>query len=136
MRKLCHALAVLASAVAFVAVPAGSANAFGGESLGCAINPSSSTTLHAGGCSTKGSYSQKLYYIMFAVMNGSGTYGYTWSFSEPVNIYSGCTSTSSSCEVTVYGGGGTDTIVYGYVTLTQNGQSETLSARALIPGLM
>jgi hypothetical protein len=109
MRKL-YVLAALASAVAFVAVPAGPATAFGGESLGRAINPSSSTTSQAGGCSTKGSLSPKLYYIMFGAMNGSGSYTYAWSFSEPVTVYSGCTSTSSSCEITAYGGGGTSLV--------------------------
>jgi len=130
MRTLGFAVAALASAVGLVAVPAGPANA-SGEALGCSIS-GSGTTLHAGGCSAKGSYTPKLYYITFGIMYGSGTPPYSWSFSDSVNIVSGCTSTSTSCQISVYGGGGTDTIIDGYVT--EGGL--TLSARALIPGLM
>ena len=122
-------LAVTASLVAGSASPAA---AFGGETFGCRVSPGTdfvwrpvcfnnryATTYNAG----------------FAVLNTSGSgYTYQWTITGDYgSIYTGCTSTSYDCAVLVPGGPG-DKEVHVTVTYTQNGQSGTQYATAIIAG--
>lgn len=129
MRRALHLVVIAVGGLALSALPMSQAGALGGESLVCGISPGSAGT--TGYChATIGSSS---YRVSFGVQNGSGTYSYSWTVTGGANqrVYSGCTATSSTCIVSV--SGSSDQDIQGTVTLTQDGQSETLTATAYIP---
>jgi hypothetical protein len=133
------------SALAFLVVGSGPANAFGGEVLGCSVNWGGPTWT-ANSCGGGGSPDGK-YLITYAVHNLSGTYSYNWTVTAPSGgtvttpcpvtggpcVYSGCTATSSTCTVQV-GEGIKPKTFTATLVLTQSGQSRTLTAQASIPG--
>lgn len=114
------------------------ANAFGTEVLGCTFSTSSAWT--ANSCS--GSYGDPT----FSPSNLSGDYTYSWSvtqYGNPVTnacgsgtagtcIYSGCTSTSSTCSVDIAGSLYSEVTVVTSLVLTQAGQSRTIQASATV----
>jgi hypothetical protein len=110
-------------------LPTGPANAFGGEWLGCRISPpaTSTTPYDNGFCET--SQAAGSWAVSFAVQNGSGTYTYAWTLHGQYQSPVGCTSTSYFCNVTVTANQA-NKVVDATVTITQNGQSLTLSAEA------
>ena len=113
MRRIAHLAVAVAAAAGLGVLPAGSANALGGEWLGCRISPPSST--YTGSyCET--SQVANSYGVSFAVQNGSGAYTYAWTLNGQYQSPVGCTSTTYYCDVTV--------------AITQGGQSLTLSAEA------
>jgi hypothetical protein len=130
MRKLLLALLAIASTIAAVGLTAGPASALGGERLGCYITPTSTVPpqLHAGNCSDgPGS----TYQATFGLMYQNGSYGYTWSVPAEYasHIYTGCTTNSERCTLTNLTPTSEITVS---VTITQSGQSATLSATAYI----
>jgi hypothetical protein len=103
----------------------GSAQAFGGESLACHVNNGSNGSPECGPPAPAGSYT-----VVFQVLGGSGTYGYSWSVNAtPV---AGCTSTSNSCLVSA-ASVSHDQEIDASVTISQSGQFATLHADAVIP---
>jgi len=126
MRKLLLSLLSIAATLGFSLVSTSPAMAIGGESLACQVNAgglSSPECLPATAAAT--------YTVSFQVVNGSGTYGYSWSV--PRAPLAGCTSTSNYCIISVVPSGGSDLHITGSVTITQSGQSAVLSATATIP---
>jgi hypothetical protein len=133
MRRLWAAALTPVLGLAFLVVGGGSANAFGGEVLGCAFSGSSWT---AGSCD---GYTTATY----SFVNLSGTYSFGWTFTEnglnatikPCNgtylpcINSGCTATSSTCTITHEPLQAPQTIT-ATVRLTQSGLSRTVQASA------
>jgi hypothetical protein len=122
-------LAALAVSVALTTP----ARAFGAEVLGC----------DAGGgwtantCSGQGlnaDITVGYIDIDYAVHNLSGTYAYAWTKPTNATIYSGCTATTSVCDIEVPDGFTTTHYYTVSVKLTQSGQSRTLSATAAIKG--
>jgi hypothetical protein len=124
---------LLALALLLVGIP--SANAFGGEVLGCAWNGGSWTANNCGGSDGT---------LTFSAHNLSGSYSYSWTVTygpstvttpctsgiEPC-IQSGCTATSSSC--TVFADNPYplhDKVITASLRLTQSGQSRTITASA------
>jgi hypothetical protein len=129
MRKLLLALLATASTIATVGLTAGPAAALGGEQLGCYITPTPPPAqYHARSCSDgPGS----TYSAAFGVMNGNGTYSYAWSVPAAYtsHIASGCTADTPRCVLSNLTPTSEITVS---VTITQNGQSATLSATAYI----
>ena len=132
MRKLCAAAVALLSAVAFLIVGSPPASAFGSEVLGCSTSTSSTWT--ADHCSSSALKPIKTTVtVTFSPENMSGTYGTSWALTgdTPINISSGCTAGSLSC--TIHEEVGLDNYVYtAALTLTQSGQTRTISAQATI----
>lgn len=126
MRKALLLLLSLAAALGMSLVSTGPAMAIGGESLACQVNASGLSSPECGPRNAAGTYS-----VMFQVVNGSGSYSYSWSVPRPPS--SGCTSTSSYCIISVVPSGGSDLQITGSVTITQSGQSAGLTATATIP---
>jgi hypothetical protein len=127
MRKALTLLIVTVCTAFIGLVSPSPATALGGESLGCAVFPSSSNTYHSGRCTNLSPASS--YGIDFRVLNGSGTYSYAWSVPSEGQIHSGCTSTSFDCWV--YVSAETYSVyVTESVVLTQNGSSVSLTATA------
>ncbi|HET9141730.1 hypothetical protein [Actinophytocola sp.] len=126
MRKMLLSLLSLVVALGMSIISASPATAIGGESLACQVNASGLSSPECLPATAAGTYS-----VMFQVVNGSGSYSYSWSVPRiPV---SGCTSTSSHCIISVVPSGGGDLHITGSVTITQSGQSAGLSATATIP---
>ncbi|HST49733.1 hypothetical protein [Jatrophihabitans sp.] len=145
MRKLWAAALALLSALFFLVVASPPASAFGSEVLGC----SAGLGWTANTCSSAASrYVGDPLYVTFSPANTSGTYGTSWtviddgvlvttkcvSINNVACISSGCTAGSMSCQVFDRVGAGY--YITAYLTLTQSGQSRTVSAQAYIkPGL-
>lgn len=125
MRKLAATTMLGAVAVATALMPATNASALGGETLGCRVAPGHTFTF-SNVCSNDSPTSTG-YSIGFLVQNTSGTYAYAWSIPAHSSVSSGCTSTSSSCTISVSRGQGEYDMS---VTLSQGGSSETLTAYA------
>ena len=141
MRRACTlALAPLLT-LAFLTMGSGSANAFGSEVLGCYVNSASWTANSCAGGDTDTFTGP--FVIHFTPHNLSGTYSYQWTVAnitaacstgaDPC-IYSGCTSTSSSCAIQVAQAGRRDKTFTVTLVLTQSGQSRTLQAQGVIYG--
>ena len=127
MRKILAILAIVLAAIAASVASAVPASAFGGEQLGCYVSPSHTPPQPAPYCSDSMPYSS--YSATFGVQNESGAYSFAWSVPAlyTSKIAMGCTSGYDYCvlsnltptrEITVS------------VTISQNGQSSTLSATA------
>lgn len=141
MRKLCTLAVALLSAVAFLVVGSPSASAFGSEVLGCDFG----LGYHASTCATSATWSTgTTVEANFYPANLSGTYGWSWvAYDDGVRVTTncvsinnagcidrGCTATSTQCVVQDHVGGGNSIVAY--LTLTQSGRSETLTATATI----
>lgn len=129
MRKLLLALLVAATTAIAAGLTAAPASALGGEQLGCYVTPTPPPAqYHARFCSNgPGS----TYSAAFGVMNGNGSYSYAWSVPAAYtgNIASGCTSDTPRCVLSNLTPTSQITVS---VTITQDGQSATLSATAYI----
>ena len=130
MRRTLAQLAVgVLAATAGIVATASTAQAFGGEILGCRISPGPATA-YTNPCLNK--TASATYNAGFWLQNLSGT-GYTFSWSwtgGPVlGIVAGCTSTSDGCGLLV---ANSDTRVQATVTYSQGGQTASQSATAII----
>lgn len=124
MKKALITAVALVAGVAAAILPGAPAQAFGGESLSCSVDGV------AWGSTCYPSYPQGNYHLSFQVQGGSGTYSYAWTINLGglhASQQSGCGPTSSSCSLLVLSRN-IDTEVDVYVTITQGGQSEPLSA--------
>jgi hypothetical protein len=134
MRKAFLSLAAAAMALGVLALPVSSASAVSSPTLVCNIQPSG-TTVFSSVCSS--SYAAAHYGVTFEVQGGSGTYSYAWTLPSMGSwgaIYSGCTSTSSVCELLIRGTP-TERDMFVSVVLTQGGTQTTLTDEAFVPGV-
>lgn len=108
-------------------VAATPAQAFGNETFGCRVTPGTDTIWRTTCSNTVPASS---YNVRFAVLNQSGGgYTYSWNISGTYHqVSSGCTSTSSSCVVTV--SNNQDHFINATVTYRKDGQSATRHAEA------
>lgn len=121
------ACAVAASSL--VLGTAAPAAAFGGETFGCRIAPG---TVFTWSTYCQNSRPATTYNVGFAVLNTTGTYTYSWTVTGPYqSVITGCTSTSYDCAVSVHAEA-SDVEIFATVTYTQDGQSATQSARAMV----
>ncbi len=131
MRKTGTAIAAMvAASVAMTVGVVSPASALGGETFGCRIAPGTTFTFQQSCMNDPVQASQ--YNVGFAVQNLSGS-GYTFSWTitgQYVNIYTGCTATSSDCAVFVRGGNFRE--ISATVTYTQGGVSASQTAYAEI----
>lgn len=135
LRRIQSSLAALAvsliAAASFTVATAAPAAAFGAETFGCRLSPGTILTWEPVCFNSRPSAT---YNAGFAVLNTSGTYQFTWTIDGPyLSIFAGCDSVSSGCAV-IMPGGSADSILQVTVTYTQNGQSATKSATAIIRG--
>lgn len=137
MRKLWALVITPVFALAFLFLGSAPAQAFGSEVLGCAFNGGTWTANSCAGNDL----------VQFSPANLSGTYSYGWTIKNPSGatvttpcssttatcLYSGCTTTSSTCTVRV----STplhDRTYTASLNLTQSGLSRTIQASALVYG--
>lgn len=123
MRRFSTLLLTSVLALAFFVARSPAANAFGGEVLGCAW---SGSAWIANDCGTGTGP------ITFSAHNLSGSYSYSWTLNWSKPIISGCTATSSTCTVDAGTAGLRPRTLRATLTLTQSGQSRTISAQATI----
>ncbi|HJQ01026.1 MAG TPA: hypothetical protein VJ851_05460 [Jatrophihabitans sp.] len=125
MRRFWTLLLTPVLAVAFFMVGSPAANAFGAEVLGCSWNSGPWIANNCGG-------SDGL--LTFSAHNLSGTYSYSWTLTgyPSLTIVSGCTATSSTCTVDTGDGALRDHTLTASLTLTQSGQSRTITAKATV----
>lgn len=129
IRRAVTGLAVcVLMAAAAVIVSASPASAFGSETFGCRVAPGT-VLIWQDPCYNN--QPADVYNAGFNVNDLSGTgYTFSWSYSGPVlYVISGCTPTASGCGLAVEN---SDAIIHVTVTYTQNGQSATKSANAVI----
>ena len=130
MTKTLFGMSVVVLVVLAFVVPQRS-EAFGGESLGCFVNVGLPGTFTSGHCiASKPRFS---YTVPFKVLNESGTYTFAWN-TTGLTVSSGCTSTSDTCIISANGIPADQDLTVS-VTITQAGQSSTLSATAFIPAV-
>jgi hypothetical protein len=142
MRKLCTAALALFSALAFLSVGSPSANAFGSEVLGCSFDSGAWTANSCFGGDNPGVIEQ----LYFVPHNLSGSYTMSWTVTNKFGaavgncgsggtncISAGCTSTSISCYLSTSTGINDKTFT-ATLTLTQSGQTRTISATATVYG--
>ena len=143
MRKLWASALALVSAVAFLVVGSPPASAFGSEVLGCAVDSAAWT---ANSCSGQGVY-HHVSVIHYVPHNLSGSYTKSWliaygsyTVTEACGtgvypcISSGCTASSTTCDVQYMTAGAADRVLTGLLTLTQAGQTRSYQANATIYG--
>lgn len=131
MRRYIPLLAAATLALGTSIVSAGSASAFGGESLGCQVSPGGYSP-NTPSCGT--SWPASSYQVSYNVVGGSGTYTYSWS-AVPVpagSITGGCTSTTDYCSFTIPEVR-SDRYLTESVVISQAGSQATISATAFIP---
>lgn len=141
MRKLCVTVVALISALAFLVVGSPSASAFGTEVLGCSFDSGSWIANACSGAGDAGVNSQ----VYFTPHNLSGSYGTSWTVTGPGGgtlsnctggtvvggcISAGCTSGQLGCWLTVNSAPHVDRVFTATLTLTQAGQTRTISATA------
>ena len=128
MRIFMSLLTALITASGLAVATAGNASALGGESLLCHVSPSHDPYGYQ--ICDNDMYASS-YQVTFAVRNVTAPSTYAWSISAdlPWTVSSGCTSTSSTCVVSVPNA---DNAINASVTLTQNGATETLTSSAMI----
>ena len=134
MRRYIAPLVVAALALGLPVIGAGSAAAFGGEVLDCAINPGGGPQPGYPDCTT--GTAARNYNVTFTVADESGSYSYAWTvpgFIRGKTAESGCTSTSNTCSFAITGGG--ESIIDISVVVTQGSQSETLETEADVPAV-
>jgi len=125
MRKLLSVVLAVGAFLVAGVVTAPSANAAGGERLGCYV-ASGQPLLWGPPCRSQ--RPQESYAVRFKVLNGTGTYSYAWN-THGWPVTSGCTSTSGECNVRAQSIHD-DTAVTVSVTISQPGYSANLSATA------
>ncbi len=129
MKKLAWLGMALGLAGSSMLLSTGPASAFGGETLGCQIQPSTHTTFTPG-CGT--SLASSSYTVEYYVQNTSGSYTYAWTLptGSGVRVANGCATTDNWC--TVSAPSYVDQHLTAKVTLSQGGATETLSSTAII----
>jgi len=110
-------------------LPSGPANAFGAEWLGCRIAPPATSMTPYDNGFWETSQPAGHWALSFAVQNSFGTYTYAWTLHGQYQSPVGCTVTDYFCNVTVTANQA-NKVVDATVTITQDGQSRTLSAEA------
>jgi hypothetical protein len=127
-RKLLVLLAALATTLGVSISGAGSASALGGETLGCRIAPGTEFNFYQFCHNTQRA---NQYGVAFMVQNVTSSPTYSWSIPTAYQsmISQGCTSTSSTCTLSV---GKTEQDIPVSVTLTEGGASRTISSEATI----
>jgi len=146
VRKLLLLLLTPLLALFFLVLGSPSANAFGGEVLGCGVDNSAWT---ANSCAGGGDSSTSAHVIHYAAHNLSGSYSMKWtalngfgtvitaSCNSPqvVNcIWSGCTASSTTCDIGA-GQFSQDRTFTATLQLTQSGQTRSVQASAVIRGV-
>ena len=142
MRRLWAAALAVLSTLTFLIVTSPPASAFGSEVLGCSVD---SATWTANSCSGQGVYTH-VSVIHFVPHNLSGSYTKSWLIAYGsytvtgacgTGVYpcisSGCTASSTTCDVQVMTGTA-DRVITGLLTLTQSGQTRSYQANATIYG--
>jgi hypothetical protein len=128
MRRYVPILAAASLALAAPLVGASSASAFGGETLGCSVNPGG----YGSGQSSCGtSVPASSYSVGYNVQGGSGSYTYSWTVHGGT-ITAGCTSTTDYCAINAIEIAN-DRYLTASVVITQGSSQATLSATAYIP---
>lgn len=145
VRKLLIAAFAHMLALAFLVVGSAPAHAFGSEVLGCWVDGSTEGWT-ANSCYGDPPISTPT--IHFSPHNLSGSYSMTWTVTGPGGlaitancsstttyncISSGCTVSSTTCDLTVRKGKYARTYTAS-LRLTQSGLSRTIQAQALIEG--
>jgi hypothetical protein len=139
MRKLWAAVVTPLLALSFLVIGSPAANAFGSEVLGCAVDTAVWTANSCGG--SDGALSM----IHYSPQNLSGAYSKSWTVTGPGStaitgscstkaapcIYTGCTSSSTTCDVQVRSGT-VDRTFIASLRLTQSGLTRTIQAQAVI----
>lgn len=122
MRKAFSLSLVAASVLGMGVLSTGTASALGGETLGCRFG---TYPTYKPACVNG---TQPYFTADFLVQNETAPSTYAWSISADYSytLAGGCTSTTNYCDVQSAGGN----IVTVFVTLTQDGASETLTASA------
>ena len=143
MRKLWAAALAVLSTLTFLTLASPPASAFGSEVLGCSVDSAAWT---ANSCSGQGVY-HHVSVIHYVPHNLSGTYTKSWLIaygSYTVTgacgtgaypcISSGCTASSTTCDVQYMTAGGADRVITAVLSLTQSGQTRSYLANATIYG--
>lgn len=145
MRKLLIAAFAHVLALAFLVVGSAPAHAFGSEVLGCWVDGS------AGGWTANscvGDVNTPPPTIHFSPQNLSGSYSTSWTLiqnTHPITancssttttncIVSGCTVSSTTCDVRAQSGGKATHTYTASLRLTQSGRSRTIQAQATVYG--
>ena len=129
MRKRLSVCAVAAVTMFLSVLSPGHALAFGAEQLGCRVAPASIyqpiSTPTCGDTMAPNPH----YNVSFAVLSQTGSYTYACSVPYPYSgsIINGCGSSDDWCQVSA---NNTEQTITMSVTITQSGQSRTLSATA------
>lgn len=135
IRRYLPLMAGAALALAAPIATAGSAAAFGGESLACTITPGGGG-IYLNDCSTATPASA--YGVTYKVQNGTGTYTYAWTVPTAgagvITGETGCTSSSPTCSIGVKPGA-SDRILTATVVISQGGSQATLTSTADIPAV-
>jgi hypothetical protein len=146
MRKLLTAVSALVAALAFFVVGSPSANAFGSEVLGCDAGGYWS----ANSCQASELPNYHLVTVDFSPHNTSGTYTTSWSVTNkngaavtqscyanygntPCIEPGSCAAGSMACTIVVRVGPTNDKVFTAALTLTQSGQTRTITAAVTIP---
>jgi hypothetical protein len=141
-RKLWIAISTSVLALAFFLVGSPAAHALGSEVLGCAFDSGAWTANACDGGGISGVNNT----VHFAAHNLTGTYSMTWTVMKPGGvtasnclpgyvdcISSGCTATSTTCDIRVHSGNFDRTFTT-TLKMTQSGWVKTLQAQALVFG--
>lgn len=129
-RSLLSGVAASALAAASLSlVGAAPAAAIGQETFGCKLSPGNATT-YQGLCVN--SRPSGRYDANFALQNTSGAYSFSWAISGRYqSIIFGCTATSTQCVISLPGSS-SDSQASVTVTYSQDGQTATRSATAIV----
>lgn len=137
MRRLRTLVLAPVCALALFVLGAPAAHAFGTEVLGCTFGTSAWTANSCG---------PGLGVVEFSPNNLSGSYSYGWTIVHDGStvttvcssttgapcLYSGCTASSSTCQVRTAGSPYSTRQVVATLVLTQSGQSRTIQATATV----
>jgi hypothetical protein len=121
MRRFWTLLLTPVLTLAFFMAGSPAANAFGAEVLGCSWGSGPWIANDCGGGDGL---------VTFSAHYLSGSYSYSWTLNRSVTIISGCNATSSTCTVDPPVLGLKPGLLRATLTLTQSGQSRTISAVA------
>jgi hypothetical protein len=129
-RTVLSGLAASALAAASVSLAGATpAAAIGQETFGCRLSPGNVSTYRTLCSNTRAS---ARYDATFALLNTSGTYVASWAVTGRYqSIVAGCTATSTTCTIALFGSS-TDSSAAVTVTYTQDGQTATRYAEAIV----
>lgn len=135
MRRFAMTFFAMIVAAATIVMPA-PARAVGDDPFGCRIAPGTEFNFYQY-CNNSTNQNAQTYYVAFAVQGvGGAGYTFTWNITGPYrSVESGCTSSSTFCNVSVRNNG-VEKELMAEVTLTRAGQSSTLYSHATIFGLV